>query len=74
MNTVGEREINTQGRVIHFFQDVLGYTYLSNWQERANNSNIEKTLLTDWLKNQGYDDNIIKKNAVPTEKSSINRW
>ena len=61
MNTVGEREIQTQGRVITFFQDVLGYTYLGTWQERANNSNIEKTLLTDWLKTQGHDDIIIKK-------------
>lgn len=43
MNTVGEREVNTQGRVIHFFQDALGYTYLSNWQERADNT-IKKTL------------------------------
>ena len=61
MNTVGEREINAQGRAIHFFQDVLGYTYLGNWQERADNSNIEKELLTDWLTGRGYDSNIIKK-------------
>ena len=43
MNTVGEKEINTHGRAIYFFQDALGYTYLGNWQSRANNSNIEKT-------------------------------
>ncbi len=61
MNTVGEKEINAQGRAIHFFQDALGYTYLSNWQERADNSNIEKELLTDWLTGRGYDSNIIKK-------------
>lgn len=61
MNTVGEKEINAQGRAIHFFQDVLEYKYLGNWQERPNNSNIEKTLLTDWLIGRGYDSNIIKK-------------
>ena len=68
MNTVGEREIQTQGRVITFFQDVLGYTYLGTWQERADNSNIEKTLLTDWLKSRGHDDNIIKKTLSQLEK------
>ena len=70
MNTVGEREINAQGRAIHFFQDVLGYTYLSNWQERANNSNIEKTLLTDWLTGRGYDNNIIKKVLYRLERTA----
>ena len=70
MNTVGEREIQTQGRVITFFQDVLGYTYLGTWQERANNSNIEKTLLTDWLKTQGHDDNIIKKTLSHLERKA----
>ncbi len=70
MNTVGEREINTQGRVIHFFQDALGYTYLSNWQERADNSNIEKELLTDWLTGRGYDSNIIKKTLSQLKKAA----
>lgn len=70
MNTVGEREINTQGRAIHFFQDALGYTYLGNWQERANNSNIEKTLLTDWLTGRGYDSNIIKKVLFQLKKAA----
>lgn len=70
MNTVGEKEINAQGRAIHFFQDALGYTYLSNWQERANNSNIEKELLTDWLKGRGYDSNIIGKVLSRLERAA----
>ena len=70
MNTVGEREIKTQGHAIHFFQDVLGYTYLGNWQERANNSNIEETLLTDWLTDRGYDSNIIKKVLFQLKKAA----
>lgn len=71
MNTVGEKEINAQGRVIHFFQDSLGYTYLGNWQERADNCNIEKTLLTNWLKSRGYDDNIIGKVLRRLERAAI---
>ncbi len=70
MNTVGEREINTQGRAIYFFQDALGYTYLSNWQDRADNSNIEETLLTDWLIGRGYDSNIIKKVLFQLKKAA----
>ena len=76
MNTVGEKEIQTQGRVVTFFQDVLGYTYRGTWQERPNNSNIEKTLLTDWLKTQGHNDNIIKKtlsNLQRKAKIGVNR-
>ena len=56
MSTVGQREIHTQRRVIEFFKNDLGYTYLGNWKDRLDNSNVEKTLLTDWLKRQGHND------------------
>ena len=42
MSTVGQREILTQKRVIAFFKDALGYTYLGNWQDRDNNRNVER--------------------------------
>ena len=61
MSTVGQREILTQQRVIAFFQDALGYTYLGDWQDRSDNRNIEPALLTDWLKRQGHHDGIIAK-------------
>ena len=70
MNTVGVREKRTQERVIDFFRDAMGYTYLGNWKERANNSNIEKTLLTDWLKKQGHDDNIINKTLYQLDRAA----
>ena len=44
MTSVGEREIRTQRRVIHYFQHQLGYEYLGNWHERPNNRNIEEEL------------------------------
>jgi len=53
MSTVGEREIQTQKRVTYFCCDTLGYTYLGHWKNREGNSNIEKDLLTGWLKSQG---------------------
>ena len=61
MSTVGEREIRTQRRVVAFFQAALGYAYLGDWKDRAGNSNIEKTLLTDWLTRQGHSNRIIAK-------------
>ena len=70
MNTVAEREIHIQGRVVTFFHEVLGYTYLGNWQERAGNSNIDKNLLTDWLKSRGHDDNIINKTLRELDKAA----
>ena len=61
MSTVGQREIRTQRRVIAFFGDTLGFSYLGNWQDRPDNRNIEETLLTEWLKRQGHGDRTIGK-------------
>lgn len=62
MNTVGEREIRTQERVITFFQKVLGYTYLGNWQDSSeDNSNIIPEDLADYLRRQNYNNAIIAK-------------
>ena len=70
MNTVGETEIYTQERVVSFFQKTLGYTYLGNWQARPDNSNVEKDLLTDWLKSRQHDDEIITKVLYELDKAS----
>ena len=61
MNTVGDRERQVQGRLVTFFQDTLGYTYLGDWQSRENNSNIDNTLLTEWLRTQKHNERIIIK-------------
>ena len=50
---VGQIERITQNRVVKLFQDELGYTYLGNWEERENNSNIEVDLLTAFLTRKG---------------------
>ncbi len=61
MSKVGQREAQTQRHVIKLFTEELGYRYLGNWQDREENGNVDEVLLTDWLKQQGYDSNIISK-------------
>ena len=61
MDKVGQIERITQNRVIKLFQDELGYTYLGNWEERENNSNIEVDLLTAFLIRKGYNKTQIDK-------------
>ena len=70
MNTVGDRETGTQSRVLTFFQKVLGYTYLGNWQERQENSNVDTGLLTDWLSSRRHDDAIISKVLFELKKAA----
>ena len=70
MSTVGETEVRTQERVITFFQKTLGYNYLGNWHARQGNSNVEKDLLTDWLKSRQHADEIIAKVLHELDKAS----
>jgi type I restriction enzyme, R subunit len=61
MNNVGQIERKTQNRVVKLFDKELGYTYLGNWEERPNNSNIEEELLTRYLTRKGYNKTQISK-------------
>jgi type I restriction enzyme R subunit len=59
---VGPAERETQERIVNLFQSTqLGYTYLGNWKDREDNSNIEEAYLTKFLKKQGYSESLIKK-------------
>jgi len=70
--TVGQRERKTQDRVVRLFSEILLYTYLGNWIDRADNSNIEKELLIKFLK-QKYDDILIHKAIRELEKVATNQ-
>ena len=61
MSAVGQREAHTQRRVVEFFRDALGYTYLGDWRDRPGNTSVEKGLLTAFLKRQGHNGNIVSK-------------
>ena len=70
MSRVGQPEYETQGRVIAFFEEALGYLYLGNWQDRPSNSNTEEGLLIDWLKRRGHDDRIISLTVKELRKAA----
>lgn len=61
MSTVGQKEKETQNRIVQLFQNELEYTYLGNWEERSSNSNIEIELVTSYLLKRGYNSNLISR-------------
>jgi type I restriction enzyme R subunit len=61
MTNPGQLERDTQNRIVKLFQKELDYTYLGNWEEREDNSNIETNLLTKYLLRQGYSQTQINK-------------
>ena len=71
MSAIGEREIRTQRRVVDFFTAGLDYAYLGNWKDRADNSNVEQNLLTDWLNGQGHSDQVVSKVLFQLDKAAV---
>ena len=70
MTAVGQIEKKTQARVIALFRDMLGYAYLGDWTDRANNRNIEPELLRAWLKQQKHNAALIEKALWELEKAA----
>jgi len=73
MSKVGSIERITQNRVVKLFQDELGYTYLGNWEENRENSNIEEEYLTAYLLKNGYNNAQITK-AIYELKTTANNF
>ncbi|MBL7683830.1 MAG: HsdR family type I site-specific deoxyribonuclease [Flavipsychrobacter sp.] len=64
-----ERE--TQNRVVKLFQNKLGYAYLGNWEDRANNSHIEEEYLRQYLSSTSkYTDTVINKAIFDFRKAA----
>ena len=70
MSTVGQWEIQTQRRVVNFFKDALGYSYLGYWKDRFNNSNVEKAQLKAWLELQGHGVQIVDRAIRELDKAA----
>ena len=73
MSKVGSIERITQNRVVKLFQEELGYTYLGNWEENRENSNIEEEYLTVYLLKKGYNKAQITK-AIYELKTTANNF
>lgn len=71
MTSIGAPEIATQKRVIKLFKKELNYTYLGDWHERQDNSNVEEEYLTQYLDRVGYSQGLIDK-AIHTLKTEAN--
>jgi len=63
MSTIGQKERATQNRIVKLFQNQLDYDYYGDWQDRADNSNIEEKHLRAWLGRQGVDE-VMANNAI----------
>lgn len=61
MSNVGQVEIATQKRLLKLFENQLGYEYLGDWHEREGNSNVEPSLICDWLNDRGHSLPLINK-------------
>ena len=73
MNQVGDIERMTQNRVVKLFCDRLGYRYLGNWEDRPDNSNIEKKYLRDYLSGKkGYSGVLINKALIQLRQTANN--
>lgn len=71
MTAIGKPERATQDRVLRLFQHELGYTYLGDWSERADNSNIEEGRLRTNLLERGYHSTQIER-AIYQLKTQAN--
>ena len=71
MSGVNEKERKTQERILHeIFEKRLEYTYLGNYEDRENNSNIEEDLLLKFLTKK-YSEDISKKAIAELNNKKI---
>lgn len=73
MNDIGQIERLTQNRIVKLFRDQLYYQYLGNWEDRLKNSNIEESLLRQYLINKaGYSEELTKRAIYKLQSEARN--
>jgi type I restriction enzyme R subunit len=70
MSTVGQRERETQNRIVALFRGALGYSYLGDWCDRSDNRNVEDDWLRPILVAQGYDKALIDRALFELAKAA----
>ena len=73
MEDIGQAEKDTQDRLIALFRDELKYRFLGNWTDREGNSNIEESILTDWLSKSGYSSEQVNRALYKLRTEADNR-
>jgi type I restriction enzyme, R subunit len=73
MSGIGQKERETQNRIIELFSNKLGYKYVGSWVDRENNSNIEKYYLIKYLKRKGYSEELINRAVEDLTKTADNQ-
>jgi type I restriction enzyme R subunit len=75
MSKIGSPERVTQDRVVKLFRDELKYTYLGDWSDRPNNSNVEEALLLKHLVKVGYAEDVAQRaiRVLWAEANNANR-
>ena len=71
MNT-GQAERKTQERVIKLFSQELGYTFIGDWTDREENSNVEEGLLSAFLHQSGYSSEKVKRAIYLLKVEALN--
>ncbi len=71
MSKIVAAERTTQNRIVQLLTQQLGYTYLGNWEDRANNTNIEEEHLKAYLlKTKLYSNKLIDKAILQLKKEA----
>jgi type I restriction enzyme, R subunit len=73
VQTVGQAERHTQNRIVNLFRGQLGYSYLGNWEDRLNNSNIEETYLRAFLTSRNVSETLISR-TLDKLRSTANNY
>lgn len=69
--SVGQKERETQKRVVKLFLKELEYDYLGFWKDREGNSNIEEGLLRQYLLEEcGYTETIVSRALFEFRKAA----
>ncbi len=62
----------TQNRIIKLLKEELDYTYLGDWKDREENSNVEEDLLSKYLLNAGYSQVLVSKAISGFKRLTVN--
>ena len=73
MTDIGQKERETQDRVIDLFTQEMGYEYLGN-RRHQDNKNIEEEYFKKYLKESGYSDAAIKRAYKKLSGSTTDTW